>query len=407
MGRRSGRMHLAPGRRRPAGSVLRQRTGRPRPGSGFGFDHAPALAFSFFYDHRARGLAGVGDFEEIDFGEVQARANRELPGPALHGAFDPVRRDHRGGDDFKRAALQTGGVFSPAFAITAPAAESRLDTPGQRCECWRMFARSCLIVLAAVAGCAIAQEPPPATAALTAVEIQGAAVSESISLPGPGELFAAIGKIGKPDWSAMFRKPPSGVFTRRPQLALNLGTLLADGHLAVEAQEKQEVKNISREIRNLAKALGLEQEVANRINSVSDFADGRRWDALSEELDAIRGELATAMNGRHDSDLVTLMTLGAWLRGIEVASGHVAENYTPEGAKALRQPALCGFFSTRIEAMPVKIRSAPPVEDVRRALPEIKPLVSFTPEAAPGVEDVRKLHALAGDAVNAIARRER
>ena len=78
-------------------------------------------------------------------------------------------------------------------------------------------------------------------------------------------------------------------------------------------------------------------EVANRINCVSDFADARRWGALSEELDAIRGELATAMNGRHDSDLVTLMTLGAWLREIEVASGHVAENYTPEGAKALGQ----------------------------------------------------------------------
>ena len=66
-------------------------------------------------------------------------------------------------------------------------------------------------------------------------------------------------------------------FTSRPQIALNLGTLIADGYLAVEAQDKQEVRNISREIKSLAKTLGLEHDLVIRSNSIGDFADARQW----------------------------------------------------------------------------------------------------------------------------------
>src|SRR6266446_7393972 len=158
-----------------------------------------------------------------------------------------------------------------------------------------MFHRTCLTVFAAIATCACAQDAPPATA-LTREEIRGANVSESLSLPNAGELFAAFNKFGKPDWSSMFRTPPSGIYTNRPQLALNLGALIADGHLAAEAQEKQQVKNISREIKNLAKGLGLEQEVVNRSNSISDFAEGHQWEAVGQELDAVQNELSVAMS---------------------------------------------------------------------------------------------------------------
>jgi len=269
-----------------------------------------------------------------------------------------------------------------------------------------MFRRICLTVLAAVATCACAQDASPVTAALTRDEIRGATISEALSLPNPGELFAAFNKLGKPDWSSMFRKPPSGTYTNRPQLALNLGALIADGYLAAEAQEKQQVKNISREIKTLAKGLGLEQDVVNRSNSISDFADGRQWEAVDQELDAVQNELSVAMSAHQDRELVTLMALGGWLRAIEVVSGYLAEHYTTEGAKALRQPAVCGYFSARIGAMPAKMQAAPLVAELHRGLPEIENLLSFAPEHPPIVEDVRKLNLAANNIVAAMAARK-
>src|SRR5207248_355427 len=117
-------------------------------------------------------------------------------------------------------------------------------------------------------------------------------------------------------------------------------------------------------------------------------------------------ELSVAMSAHQDRELVTLMALGGWLRAVEVVSGHLAEHYTPEGAKALRQPAVCNYFSARIGAMPAKTQATPLVADIHRGLPEIENLLAFAPERPPIVEDVRKLNSAAGTIVAAMATRK-
>src|SRR5471030_1253760 len=71
---------------------------------------------------------------------------------------------------------------------------------------------------------------------LTAEEMGGAAQIDAVTVPTPGELFAAIDKIGKPNWQGQYRKPIETAYSSRPQIALNLGGLVADGYIAVEAE---------------------------------------------------------------------------------------------------------------------------------------------------------------------------
>src|SRR5688572_25015980 len=87
-----------------------------------------------------------------------------------------------------------------------------------------------------------------APAALTKEEVAGAARTDALSIPTPGELMAAMNKQGKIDWSARFRAPIATSYVSRAQGALNLGGLIADGYIAVEAQDAQQVKNIGRDI---------------------------------------------------------------------------------------------------------------------------------------------------------------
>src|SRR6267378_7269715 len=87
---------------------------------------------------------------------------------------------------------------------------------------------------------------------LSSDQLAKAIRSDSISIPTPGELFAALEKPGKPNWTGQYRGPMPTTYRNRAQIALNLGGLIADGFIAVEAQDSQQVKNIGTDIIKLA-----------------------------------------------------------------------------------------------------------------------------------------------------------
>src|SRR5438105_850941 len=105
------------------------------------------------------------------------------------------------------------------------------------------------------------------TGRLPADQLAKAVRSDSISIPTPGELFAALGKSEKTNWSGQYRGPMPVTYSNRAQIALNLGGLIADGFIAVEAKDSQQVKNIGSDIIKLAKALGVSERLLGRGNS--------------------------------------------------------------------------------------------------------------------------------------------
>ena len=268
-----------------------------------------------------------------------------------------------------------------------------------------MFLRACLSALLGLAACLFAAETGPQP--LDAEQVRGAEFLDELSIPNAGELFAAFDKISKPDWGAYFRKQQPAPHTSRPLIALNLGTRIADGFLAAEAQDRQQVKNVAVEIKLLAKSLGLEQGFVVRNNSIADFADSRQWDALDEELEAVQSELAAAMNGQRDEELVTLMSLGCWLRTIEIASTHLAANYTTEGARILRQPAVSDFFTAQLDTLPEKMRAIPVLAEIHRRLPALGAALSLPVENPPSSDAVTGLQALTTGMINLIAAQEK
>jgi hypothetical protein len=227
--------------------------------------------------------------------------------------------------------------------------------------------------------------------ALDAPARESAVRTDTLTIPTPGEFFAAMNKAGKPSWAEHYREPIPTSFTSRAQLALNLGGLIADGYIAVEARDSQQVKNIGKDIIALAKSLGVSQRILGRGSSITDFAENNRWDTLEEELEATQNEVKLAMEEQKDEDLVILLSLGAWIRGVEVVSSVVAGSYTPESAKLLRQPALVGYLRGKIDKLPERIRKDPCVAEVREKLAEIERLVSFPRERAPDAKEVTAL----------------
>jgi hypothetical protein len=227
---------------------------------------------------------------------------------------------------------------------------------------------------------------------LPADQLAKAVKTDSITVPTPGELFTALGKAGKINWSAQYRGPIPMTYSDRAQIALNLGGLIADGFIAVEAKDGQQVKNIGSDIIKLAKALGVSEQLLSRSNSINEFAENNEWDTLQEELEATQNEVKSSMQSHADQDLVILVTLGGWIRGTQVVTGAIIKNYNEAAAKVLREPALVHFMQSKLNAISPELRQESLVKDVSEQLIGIEKLVSFPEGKAPSLEDVRKLN---------------
>ncbi len=242
-------------------------------------------------------------------------------------------------------------------------------------------------LIASVCTCAAAQP-----ASLTPDQLAKAVKSDTLTIPTPGELFAALAKPGKPDWTGQYRGPIPTTYSNRAQIALNLGGLVADGFIAIEAQDSQQVKNIGTDIIKLAKALGVSENVLSRGKSINEFAEQNQWDALQEELEATQNEVKTSMQSNHDQDFVILVSLGGWIRGTQVVSGSIMKNYNAASAKVLRQPALVSYIQAKVKEMSPELQKEALVKSISGQLSEIEKLVTFPNGGTPTAEEVRKLN---------------
>lgn len=243
----------------------------------------------------------------------------------------------------------------------------------------------------------------PEATPLTATEMSEAVTLDAFTVPTPGELFAALNKQCKPNWTAQARGPINTAYKDRAQAALNLGGLIADGYIAVEAQDAQQVKNIGRDILALSQTLGIRGEILARGSSITQFADDDNWPSLREELESTQNEAKQAMESLHDDELVTLVSIGAWIRGTQVVSDVVLKNFSQNTSCILRQPALVDFLRGKLEKLPARTKDTTLMKAVDAGLGDMAATVSFPLGDTAPKENVQKLHDEAAKLVELIA----
>jgi hypothetical protein len=108
------------------------------------------------------------------------------------------------------------------------------------------------------------------------------------------------------------------------------------------------------------------------------------------------------MQSQRDQDLIILVSLGGWVRGTQVVSAAVLQNYDEQSAKVLRQPALVNFMRSKMNDISPEMHDDPLVKQVTGQLGGIEKLVSFPPGKAPTVDDVRKVNEAVGQMMQQI-----
>jgi hypothetical protein len=210
--------------------------------------------------------------------------------------------------------------------------------------------RKSLTALAILSTVAFAE--PPQKIDISKLPQQTQMVADVV-VPVPSEIFSVLDKLGRPNWTAVLRAP-KGVaksFGPRAQTALHMGTIIAEGFIAVEAQNVTAVKDIGKSVLELSKALGVSKEVTSRANAIVAAAEKEDWTLVRKELDGALGEVRGAMKALGDGNLSHLVSLGGWLRGTEALCEVVGKNYSRDGADLLRQQMLLTFFTGKVTAI--------------------------------------------------------
>jgi hypothetical protein len=212
---------------------------------------------------------------------------------------------------------------------------------------------------------------------------------EDVVVPLPNEIFGALNKLGPVNWKEHVRSDKGPNFTERPRIALLLGTVIADGFIAVQAEDAPTVKEIGQRVLSLAKGIGVGNSITPHAKAIIDAADKRKWENVRQELDRTQNSVQQAMNEVHDEKLSQLVSLGGWLRGTEVLTSVVKEHFTADGAELLHQPDLLSYFQTRLQAMPEF--NLPIIHQIQDALGQVKPLIDVGDRHIPS-ESVKKVN---------------
>src|ERR1051326_339986 len=245
-----------------------------------------------------------------------------------------------------------------------------------------------------ISGCLLAALTATALAADAPRSIDVRRLSKNIDdvvVPLPNEIFGALNKLDSVNWKEFVRTNKGTNFTERPRIALLLGTVIADGFIAVQAEDAPSVKEIGQRVVSLAKGIGVGNSIVPHAKAITEAADHRNWGAVRQELDRTQNSVQQAMNEVHDEKLSQLVSLGGWLRGTEVLTSVVTEHFSTDGAELLHQPDLLSYFQTRLQAMPDF--NLDTVREIQTALGEVKPLIDvgnarISPEAVKKINDI-------------------
>jgi hypothetical protein len=220
--------------------------------------------------------------------------------------------------------------------------------------------------------------------------------------PSVAEIFQQLDDLKPLPFDQLKRDFSQATHASREQMGMVFGGLVADGFLIVEAKKQNLVEDLGKVLLRQARSLGVGDRVMRHSASLTELGKKGDWLAVRRELISTQQDVEEAMTAMRDQKMAHLISLGGWLRGLEICAGAVESNYTTDRAAVLWQRDLINYFAEEIKTLPPAVAHKPLFEKVRAGVEAIRALLNRAPEKL-SLEDVKTLHAQAKELNLAIA----
>lgn len=213
--------------------------------------------------------------------------------------------------------------------------------------------------------------------------------------PSVADIFQQLDDLKPLAFEELKRDFPQATHPGREQMGLVFGGLVADGFLIVQCQKQNLVEDLGRVLLRQARSLGVGDRVMRHSASLTDHGKRGDWPAVRRELIATQNDVEEAMTALRDQKMAHLISLGGWLRGLEIASGAVESRYSPERAAVLWQRDLINYFAEELTTLPPRLAQTPLFEKLRAGVGAIRDLLNQAPPDKMSLSEVKALHAKA------------
>ncbi len=193
----------------------------------------------------------------------------------------------------------------------------------------------------------------------------------------------------------VWRDLPDNTPQDRSRLALRTGAVIATGFLAVASEKQTRIEPVGRVLLKLSKGLGVSDRVSKHSRSILEKAAKQQWGEIKQELVRTQADVEAAMLGLKDEEIAHLVALGGWLRGLEMTSGVVFDDYSADRARRLIQPELLDYFLSRVSTLNPNLKKTKLGRTIEKNLQEVKVIITKPVETPIEKEEVKRIRDLA------------
>ncbi|MBK8039761.1 MAG: hypothetical protein IPK22_21905 [Verrucomicrobiaceae bacterium] len=209
--------------------------------------------------------------------------------------------------------------------------------------------------------------------------------------PSIRKLFDMLNKVGKLKYDDLKRTFTDKTPADRVIVSLGLGTLIADGFLIVQTEKVDEMEFVGRAMIKYGKALGVGGRMNKHTQSLFEHSLRGEWDSLKEELARTQADVEAEMVMLRDVDIAHLISLGGWLRALEMATRTIALDYAEEKTRQLTRRDILEYYLSSLDSLHPSLLKNQNLIDLRKGIEEMLPMVDVPEGKALTHDEIKKL----------------
>ena len=202
------------------------------------------------------------------------------------------------------------------------------------------------------------------------------------------------------------RKMPARMSLDRADLAIELGFLIADGFLMVQAGQLKDVEKMATDLTRYGKALGVGDRVNRHAAGLLESAKKGDVPQLKIELSATQRDVEDELVTLKDPDLAHLISLGGWIRALEVSSVAVDKQFSPERARKVMRKDIAEYYSDCITGLEPEISGRPNYSAMRDLLEDLSKKMSLENDQEPTSESMQEIRKISKQLVELALKRQ-
>jgi len=202
------------------------------------------------------------------------------------------------------------------------------------------------------------------------------------------------------------RKMPARMSQDRADLAIELGFLIADGFLVVQAEQLEKVEDMATDLTRYGKALGAGDRVNRHAAGLLDSAKKGDVEQLKKELASTQRDVEEELVILRDADLAHLISLGGWIRALEVSTVAVTKQFSPERARKVMREDIADYYSDCITGLEPRISERPNYLAMRDLLAGLRTEMTLKDGEDPTPETMKEIRNISAQLVELALKRQ-